>query len=426
MDSSRLTRTLLLGFVMGLCLGVSLGQRDCTGADCPAVENCIEEVLEKGACCATCLRRGCACEGYQYYDCLNAGFQNGKVPEGESYFVDFGSTECSCPQGGGRIGCHFIPCPDIPQNCMEVSTPADGCAQCQRVGCAHQGQKYEAGHTFQMSACEVCHCPNDGGRLMCSPVPGCDPAEVKKPMLASTTEDSDSEAHPGTFSNFLPLYKEDPTDPPAEEDYYYPPDFTTADAQDAADLAEPTPSPPSFSDTPSPHDSPGDSGRQELREALGSYETRNQVESVTKSPSAADQTTPRLQERTTAASRAQAPKNQGPSREASEGQSRRHAETQRGTPQRDLPRSAHSERDARHKAQREHRDGHGGQEEKRLPNSQHGDQHNALPSLKFSPSTPPPVNMREDHGHPPRRQSQTLLNYHTEEKRGGPYSHQRE
>lgn len=173
-------------------LGVSacLCQKDCTGVDCPRLNNCIEEVLEKGACCATCLQIGCKCEGYQYYDCVNAGYRIGRVPEGESYFVDFGSTECSCPQGGGRIGCHFIPCPELPPNCIDVSEPADGCTQCERVGCVYEGQKYEAGHSFHIDVCRVCHCPKDGGKLMCYPIPNCDPRKVHRPVLTTTTQEN--------------------------------------------------------------------------------------------------------------------------------------------------------------------------------------------------------------------------------------------
>lgn len=157
--------------------------------ECPLLNNCIEEILEDGACCATCLQTGCTCEGYQYYDCVNAGFRSGRVPEGESYFVDFGSTECSCPRGGGRISCHFIPCPELPANCIEVLEPADGCIQCERIGCVYEGQKFEAGHSFSMDqACQVCHCPNNGGKLMCSPIPECDQSQVHKPKLVPTTD----------------------------------------------------------------------------------------------------------------------------------------------------------------------------------------------------------------------------------------------
>uniref|UniRef100_A0A6Q2X8X7 Fibulin 2 n=1 Tax=Esox lucius TaxID=8010 RepID=A0A6Q2X8X7_ESOLU len=148
-------------------------QKDCTGVDCPELVNCLEERLEAGACCTTCLQKGCTCEGYQYYDCVHAGFNNGKVPEGQSYFVDFGSTECLCPVGGGRIGCHFMPCPEVPPNCVEVSEPADGCVTCQRIGCVHDNKKYEAGHSFHLEACQVCHCPTDGGQMICYPVPDC-------------------------------------------------------------------------------------------------------------------------------------------------------------------------------------------------------------------------------------------------------------
>uniref|UniRef100_H2T6Q4 Fibulin 2 n=1 Tax=Takifugu rubripes TaxID=31033 RepID=H2T6Q4_TAKRU len=204
-----------------------LSQRDCTGVDCPLMDNCLETTLEVGACCPTCTQRGCTCEGYQYYDCVLAGFQKGKVPEGESYFVDFGSTECSCPQGGGKIICHFIPCPELPTNCIDILQPADGCMQCERIGCAHGNKKYEAGHSFQMDECQVCHCPNEGGKLMCSLVPECDLHSGNKPVRAATTEDNrrfreinsrpvTSQTHPMepysklALGNTLPLFKQDP------------------------------------------------------------------------------------------------------------------------------------------------------------------------------------------------------------------------
>lgn len=204
-----------------------LSQRDCTGVDCPLMDHCLETTLEVGACCPTCTQRGCTCEGYQYYDCIQAGFQKGKVPEGESYFVDFGSTECSCPQGGGKISCHFIPCPELPPNCIDILQPADGCLQCERIGCAHGNKKYEAGHSFQMDQCQVCHCPNEGGKLMCSLIPECDLHSANKPVRAATTEDNrrfreinsrpvNSQTHPMepysklALGNTLPLFKQDP------------------------------------------------------------------------------------------------------------------------------------------------------------------------------------------------------------------------
>lgn len=179
-----------VALLLFLYLGVCLCQHDCTGVDCPLLDNCIQEVLENGDCCSSCVQKGCTCEGYQYYDCINAGFKNGKVPEGDSYFVDYGSTECSCPAGGGRISCHFISCPEMPPNCIEVSEPADGCMQCERVGCIDGEQKYQAGHSFHIEPCRVCHCPNEGGKLMCYPVPDCDPQSVHKPMLAAPTEEN--------------------------------------------------------------------------------------------------------------------------------------------------------------------------------------------------------------------------------------------
>ncbi|XP_056323717.1 fibulin-2 isoform X1 [Danio aesculapii] len=278
-----------------LSISGCLGQKDCTGVDCPELHNCIEEVLDTGACCATCVQTGCMCEGYQYYDCISAGFRNGKVPEGESYFVDFGSTECSCPQGGGRISCHFIPCPEVPANCIELSEPADGCIQCERVGCVHKDQKYEAGHTFQMDPCEVCHCPNGGGDLMCYPVPSCNPSRASKPMLMTTTEETTQGMpyrdpimhifnHQGSripFTKHFPLHadnnrpfklhmrKIDEKDED-EEDYDYPPTDYSAPSLD--DFAAPTESSimsVSHSDNFTPHQGVHRGAKQELRETLG-------------------------------------------------------------------------------------------------------------------------------------------------------------
>ncbi|XP_052577147.1 LOW QUALITY PROTEIN: fibulin-2 [Peromyscus californicus insignis] len=167
---------LALALVTALTLspGMAVPWQDCTGAECPPLENCIEEALEPGACCATCVRQGCACEGYQYYDCVvHGGFVDGRVPAGQSYFVDFGSTECSCPPGGGKITCQFMLCPELPPNCIEAVVVADSCPQCGQVGCVHSGRKYAAGHTVHLSPCRACHCPDAGGELICYQLPGC-------------------------------------------------------------------------------------------------------------------------------------------------------------------------------------------------------------------------------------------------------------
>uniref|UniRef100_A0A3B5B6M5 Fibulin-2-like n=1 Tax=Stegastes partitus TaxID=144197 RepID=A0A3B5B6M5_9TELE len=266
------------------CVDVCRSQNDCTGVDCPAPQNCIETVLEKGACCPTCTQRGCTCEGYQYYDCVQAGFQKGKVPEGESYFVDFGSTECSCPQGGGKISCHFIPCPEIPPNCIEILQPADGCLECGRIGCTHGNKKYEAGHSFQLDQCQVCHCPNEGGRLMCSPVPGCDLLSANKPMRVTTTENNNplrdiSSRHDGQQTSFvepfsklalrntLPLYKQDPPSFGTENYDYTPAEpATSSTIQDLAQPLESTTLPPVYPKSSSATFSSQDDRRHELKE----------------------------------------------------------------------------------------------------------------------------------------------------------------
>ncbi|XP_006870530.1 PREDICTED: fibulin-2 isoform X2 [Chrysochloris asiatica] len=161
--------------------------QDCTGLECPPLENCIEEALEPGACCATCVQQGCACEGYQYYDCLQGGFLRGRVPAGQSYFVDFGSTECFCPPGGGKISCQFMLCPELPPNCIEAVVTSDSCPQCGQVGCVHMGRKYAAGHTVHLMPCRACHCPEEGGRLICYQLPGCDSDAEALPTTTPTT-----------------------------------------------------------------------------------------------------------------------------------------------------------------------------------------------------------------------------------------------
>ncbi|XP_057410391.1 fibulin-2 isoform X4 [Balaenoptera acutorostrata] len=190
-----------VGAWLALALALALGPgpstavpgQDCTGAECPPLENCIEEALEPGACCATCVQQGCACEGYQYYDCLQGGFVRGRVPAGQSYFVDFGSTECSCPPGGGKISCQFMPCPELPPNCIEAVVAADSCPQCGQVGCVHSGRKYAAGHTIHLSPCRACHCPDAGGELICYRLPDCHGDAA--PGNFSDAEEGDPERH---------------------------------------------------------------------------------------------------------------------------------------------------------------------------------------------------------------------------------------
>ncbi|XP_066899458.1 fibulin-2 isoform X3 [Kogia breviceps] len=182
-----------LALALGPGLSTAVPGQDCTGVECPPLENCIEEALEPGACCATCVQQGCACEGYQYYDCLQGGFVRGRVPAGQSYFVDFGSTECSCPPGGGKISCQFMPCPELPPNCIEAVVAADSCPQCGQVGCVRSGRKYAAGHTVHLSPCRACHCPDAGGELICYRLPDCHGDAA--PGNFSDAEEGDPERH---------------------------------------------------------------------------------------------------------------------------------------------------------------------------------------------------------------------------------------
>ncbi|XP_053074864.1 fibulin-2 isoform X4 [Acinonyx jubatus] len=185
---------LAVALALGLSAGTAAPRQDCTGVECPPLENCIEEALEPGACCATCVQRGCACEGYQYYDCLQGGFVRGRVPAGQSYFVDFGSTECTCPPGGGKISCQFMLCPELPPNCIEAVLVADSCPQCGQVGCIHGGRKYAAGHTVHLPPCRACHCPDSGGELICYQLPGCHGGAAATGNF-SDAEEGDPERH---------------------------------------------------------------------------------------------------------------------------------------------------------------------------------------------------------------------------------------
>ncbi|KAG8002560.1 Fibulin-2 [Nibea albiflora] len=428
-----------------------LSQKDCTGVDCPSVlSNCIESVLEKGACCPTCIQRGCTCEGYQYYDCIQAGFQKGKVPEGESYFVDFGSTECSCPQGGGKISCHFIPCPEIPANCIDIVQPADGCLQCGRIGCTHGNKKYEAGHSFQMDQCRVCHCPNEGGKLMCSLIPGCDLHSPNKPMWVTTTENNnplrDVSSHHDSrqtspvegFSklalrNTLPLYKQDPPSFGTEDYDYTLAGPTSSTIQDLAQPLESTTVPPAYPESSSTSLSSHDDRRPEPRETQkiphpersGAAEvTHNMDPTIMGTHSAASTSLTTTQRVTT--------ENQKPQQETGERTIRHNSDRNRVVQDtlKDTTLTSRANKGTRH----HHKHGHGSHtgshggprsvghkeqekvsSERRQPLSR--EDQSSYPTIQFSPTSRAPVRMRED-GEQPQRQPQTLHNYQAQDMDG--------
>lgn len=418
--------TLFLCWML-LYMDSCLSQKDCTGVDCPDLQNCIETNLAQGACCPTCTQRGCTCEGYQYYDCIQAGFQKGKVPESESYFVDFGSTECSCPLGGGKISCHFIPCPELPSNCIDILRPADGCLQCGRIGCMHGNKKYDAGHSFQMDQCQVCHCPNEGGRLMCSPVRGCDLRSSNKPMWAATTENNkplrdvssrlaNRQASPTepfsklALGNTLPLYKQDPPSFGTEDYDYTLAGPTSTTIQDLAPPLESTTVPPAYPTSSSASRSSHDEPRHELRETQKSPEPeRSREAEVTRnmSPTTAETSTvlTTTQKVTT--------ENHRPQQETAERTIRHNSDNKRVLQD--------TSQDIAHTAQANHQKpsqgsnvrGHAvshsvGHKERRQPLGK--EKQGSSPRIQFSPTSRAPVRMRED-GEQPQRQPQTLSNY---------------
>ncbi|XP_060930400.1 fibulin-2-like [Limanda limanda] len=433
--------TLFLCWVT-LCMDFCLSQKDCTGVDCPVPQNCLETVLEEGACCPTCTQTGCTCEGYQYYDCIQAGFRKGKVPEGESYFVDFGSTECSCPQGGGRISCHFIPCPEIPPNCIEILQPADGCMQCGRVGCTHGSKKYEAGQSFQRDQCQVCHCPNGGGRLTCSPIPGCDLRRANKPM-GTTIENNNpvrdiSGRHGGQQSsaveplsklemgNSLPLYKQDPPSFGTEDYDYTPVEPTSPTIQDLAPALESTTAPP----TPPESSSTSFSSHDDRR-----HETRGKQRSPTPASSGEDEVTHKVDPTATKRStlltatttQRVTTENHRLPQEVGERTIRQNRVGQDTL--KDTANTVHANKAGRHfghhkRSQDIHTTNHGGpasagnkgqgqapvEHQQALGREEQG----SYPTVQFSPTSRAPVRMREDDDQP-QRQAQTLHNYQTQD-----------
>lgn len=432
--------TLFLCWML-LSMDSCLSQKDCTGVDCPVLQNCIDTRLENGACCPTCTQRGCTCEGYQYYDCIQAGFQKGKVPEGESYFVDFGSTECSCPQGGGKISCRFIPCPELPPNCIDILQPADGCHQCGRIGCAHGNKKYEAGHSFQMDQCQVCHCPNEGGRLMCLPVPGCDLRSSNKPTWATTTENNNplrdvsshlenpqmSPIEPFSklaMGNTLPLYKQDPPSFGTKDYDYTMAGPTSSTIQDLAQPQESTTVPPTYFESSSTSFSSHDERRHELRETQKSPNAeRNREAEVTQNMSP---TTPKTQSKTSTLLTT--------TQKETTGKHRPHETGERTlTPNSDSKRMIQDTlKDNRRAAhQKTHQDSRTRSHDSSPPVS-HKEQEKVLvehrqllgkaeqgsyPRIQFSPTSRAPVRMRED-GEQPQRQPQTLYNYQSQGAEG--------
>ncbi|XP_040007994.1 fibulin-2-like isoform X2 [Xiphias gladius] len=418
---------------MILCMNICLSQKDCTGVDCPVLQNCIETVLKKGACCPTCTQRGCTCEGYQYYDCIQAGFQKGKVPEGESYFVDFGSTECSCPQGGGKISCHFIPCPEIPPNCIEIIQPADGCTQCERIGCTHGSRKYEAGHSFQIDQCQVCHCPNDGGSLMCSPIPGCDLHSVNDSQQTIPVEPFSKLA----MENTLPLYKQDPPSFGTEDDDYTMAEPTSSTNQDLAQPLESTIVPLPYPESSSTSFSSHDDKRYELRETQKSPNPVRSGEDEVKyniSPTATGAQSENSTFLTTTTTQRVTTENHRPQQEIVErttGHNRGRNRVVQDT-LKDTAYTIHANKAGKHSGHHKHSQGsrtanhgsslsvsHEGQEKGSVEPRQtlSKEEQRSYPTVQFSPTNRAPLRMRQD-GEQPQRQPQTLANYQSQDMEG--------
>lgn len=425
---------------MILCMDICLSQKDCTGVDCPVLQGCIETVLEEGACCPTCRQRGCTCEGYQYYDCVQAGFRKGKVPQGESYFVDFGSTECTCPQGGGKISCHFIPCPEISPNCIDITQPADGCPQCGRIGCTHGNKKYEAGHSFQMDRCQVCHCPNEGGRLMCSPIPGCDLHSSNNPMWATTTENNNplrdvssrsdnrqtSPVEPFSklaLRNTLPLYKPDPPSFGTGDYDYTLAGPTSSTIQDLAQPLESTTVPPAHPESSSASFSAHDDRRHELRETQKTSDPERSSEAEVTQNMGPTTTGPQSETSTSlTTTQTVTTEDHRPQQEIGERTIRHNSGRNRQYTLKDTMHTARANKGGRHVGLHKHSQGSrnggahsGGHKEQEKvsvePRQPLGKEEQvSYPTVQFSPTSRAPVRVRDDREQP-QRQPQTLYNY---------------
>lgn len=120
-------------------------------------------VAFKNKCCATCVPT-CSCPDHQEFECNMQGFKYGKIPLGESYYIDFATTKCTCVSPG-NISCTSL-CPTVSPTCKETGGVADGCPQCI---CHIEDYSFVvAGSTIQRDA-EICKCPPEGGKLQCTP-----------------------------------------------------------------------------------------------------------------------------------------------------------------------------------------------------------------------------------------------------------------
>ncbi|XP_030314326.1 fibulin-2 isoform X2 [Calypte anna] len=412
-----------------LWTGTSRAQRDCTGAECQPLDNCIEEVLEPGDCCASCLQHGCTCEGYQYYDCVNVGFVNGKVPAGQSYFVDFGSTECSCPKGGGKISCQFMLCPELPPNCIDAVVPADGCPQCGRIGCLHEGQKYVAGHTFHMPPCKVCHCPNAGGELMCYQLPDCNTFALNTASPIDA-EDGEADRHyddpysydqeapegdntqvesPKKYRSYSSQLEQESISQEQNEDYDYLPASIAPSALASADpYTQATAAPPTTSVPTVPSEFPSTTEKSERKRVP--HTTAASFQQVTHKE--APLTTGVPLEHTTATT--ETPKHPEELERRSKGkQGEKERHEQERAPHSKIKKHARKE-DPGNSMQP-------GLKEVNLTESSWSkssratQEGNVFPKVKFSATTSPPVALGEDQSHSSQKQSQALYRYQPEE-----------
>uniref|UniRef100_A0A8C8VL88 Fibulin-2 n=1 Tax=Pelusios castaneus TaxID=367368 RepID=A0A8C8VL88_9SAUR len=418
-------------FVLFIWNGISHAQKDCTGVECQQLENCIEEVLEPGECCASCLQNGCTCEGYQYYDCVNVGFMNGKVPEGQSYFVDFGSTECSCPKGGGKISCQFMLCPELPPNCIDAVLPADGCPQCGRIGCLHEGQKYVAGHTFHMPQCKVCHCPNSGGELMCYQLPDCGPSTLN-PQSPTDTEENDPERHyddPYSYDQEAPEGDITQVEPPKKprnsaahteqaslgqeqrEDYTYHAisDTSPLSTQPVAHTEETAVAASTHTPTAHPEITRAMEKEEEKKGVSTTMAPTVQVLSERKtvtSNALKEQTTATIETLTHAVELERKSKGKQGERERNE-QERNARPKPKKHMRKDYKEQGGSMSPALKETNVTVSHGHRPSHEKQGGNT--------FPKVKFNPTTSPPIALKEDHSQASQKQSQTLYRYQPEE-----------
>ncbi|XP_039366855.1 fibulin-2-like isoform X2 [Mauremys reevesii] len=135
---------------------------DCTLVKCSPCPDQHTAVPSENNCCATCAPP-CSCPDYQQLECTMQGYEDGNVPVGKSFHINFATELCTCVSTG-NISCTSV-CPTVSPMCKETGSPPDGCPQC--VCPIDNDRIVVAGSTIPRDS-EICVCPPEGGKLFCT------------------------------------------------------------------------------------------------------------------------------------------------------------------------------------------------------------------------------------------------------------------